>query len=72
MQLRDVRGDWLTMNMKVNIMFAKKYDVEKFIGKSWTGLSKISVNAFHVVEEVAICKSFYNYVCVQNCSIQNF
>ncbi|XP_065344293.1 neprilysin-like [Cloeon dipterum] len=54
LDLRDVRGDWLTMNMKVNIMFAKKYDVEKFIGKSWTGLSKISVNAFHVVQEVAI------------------
>ncbi|CAB3381597.1 Hypothetical predicted protein [Cloeon dipterum] len=52
--LRDIRGDWMTMNMKVNIMFAKKFDEGKFVGKSWTSLSKITVNALYHPHEVAI------------------
>ncbi|CAB3381600.1 Hypothetical predicted protein [Cloeon dipterum] len=49
--LKDVRGDWMNMNLKVNIAASKKFD--RFnIGIHWTGLSNIEVYVIYEDSQV--------------------
>ncbi|XP_065344267.1 neprilysin-11-like [Cloeon dipterum] len=53
--IKDVRGDWLTMNINKFVVAFKKHDPYKFKNDTnWLGMSKIEINAFYVPQLVAV------------------
>ncbi|CAB3381598.1 Hypothetical predicted protein [Cloeon dipterum] len=58
--LEDVRGDWLTMNLKANIAASKKYFLYKFNDTNWTGTSKMAMNACYEGRQVYVPAEILN------------
>ncbi|XP_065344268.1 endothelin-converting enzyme homolog [Cloeon dipterum] len=52
--IKDVRGDWLKMNLNKFVVTFKKYDDFRFNDTDWLGISKIVVNAFYTNSLVGI------------------
>ncbi|XP_065344269.1 endothelin-converting enzyme homolog [Cloeon dipterum] len=52
--IKDVKGDWLTMNLEKDIVLTKKFAIKKYFSH-WTGLSSTVVDVQYG-EDVVICR----------------